>query len=155
MPGLIRSALFALVAASVGILAVVGGSGCGRAVETSSSHSPLAVSSSQPPREDDGDVRVFTEAGIDGAVGYDGHVYGCVDQIAVHSGVPAGLTETGGRAYDLYGDGPVYEGEKSDPGWVVYGISGKPTRIALQNSWGGGFTFFNIYELKPKAKWKQ
>jgi hypothetical protein len=96
----------------------------------------------------------FTETDIASFVGYNGHVYRYVDQIGMHSGVPNGFTKAVGRGHILYGDGP-YHSEKNDEGWVVYSIPHKPTRIALQNSWGGGYNFFNIYELDPSAKWKR
>lgn len=96
----------------------------------------------------------FTETFIPSFVGYDGDVYAYVDQVGVSSGVPDGFIKVDGRAYSLFGEGPFHK-EKGAEGWAVYRIPDKPTRVAVPNSWGGGYTFFNIYELDRDAKWKQ
>jgi len=96
----------------------------------------------------------FTQTSGAGVVGYDRNVYTWVDEIGVRSGVPDGFVKAPGRAYGLWGDGP-YHKEKGDEGWAAYRVPDKPTRIAVPNSWGGGYTFFNVYELDPHAIWKR
>jgi len=93
------------------------------------------------------------ETAVFSFLGYHGHVYRWVDDVPVRSGVPRGFSRAGGGFWlDGGVNGPFHSDGSKMP---VYLISGQPTRIASPNSWGGGYTYYNVYELDPKAKWKR